>query len=141
MSSALSSPVTPDDDAFVVAFSAGQIPNDGFRHRDHLRLAWVQIHRLGVDAALGAVTTGIRQFATHHGRADRYHDTMTRFWVRAMSLGINRHQHLTFDDLLAAEPHLLDKTLPGRHWSSTLMGRPEARTRWVEPDLHPMPAA
>ena len=133
--------VTAADEAFVAAFHAHQVSNQGFHHRDHLRLAWVQIHKLGLERASVAVTRGIRQFAAHHGSAERYNDTMTRFWLRVVNLGISRHPELTFDELLAAEPHLLDKSLPFRHWSRERMNRDDAKQQWVEPDLHPMPAA
>ncbi|TME22163.1 MAG: hypothetical protein E6I68_09610 [Chloroflexi bacterium] len=133
--------VTAADEAFVAAFHAHQLSNQGFHHRHHLRLAWVQIRRLGLDEASEVVTTGIRRFAAHHGGIERYNDTMTRFWLRLVNLGISRHPELTFDELLAAEPHLLDKNLPFRHWSLERMNRDDAKQQWVEPDLHPMPAA
>jgi len=132
--------VTPDDDAFVAAFYSGRIANQHFHHRDHLRLAWVQIRRLGLERASDEVTSGIRDFATRHGSPDHYHDTMTRFWLRAVGIGISRHPDLRFDGLLAAEPHLLDKGLPFKHRSRETMASDSAKRRWVEPDLHPMPA-
>ena len=133
--------VTAADEAFVAAFHAHQVSNQGFHHRDHLRLAWVQIRRLGLEQASEVVTKGIRHFATHHGSAERYNDTMTRFWLRVVNLGISRHPELTFDELLAAEPHLLDKSLPFRHWSRERMNRDDAKQHWAEPDLRPMPVA
>jgi hypothetical protein len=134
------SAVTPEDEQFVAAFEAGQIANHDFHHCDHLRLAWVQIRRLGLERASDSVTVAIRQFAAHHGHADRYHDTMTRFWLRAVAIGIHHHPDLTFEGLLAAEPHLLDKSLPFSHWSRERMGSDAARQHWVEPDIRLMPA-
>ncbi len=131
--------VTPDDEEFLAAFEAGRIANQSFHHRDHLRLAWVQIHRLGLERASESVTVAIRHFAAHHGHASRYHDTMTRFWLHAVAIGIDRHPDLAFDDLLAAESDLLDKNLPFLHWSHQRMSSDEARGRWVEPDLISMP--
>jgi hypothetical protein len=131
--------VAAADEQFLAAFEAGKIANQDFHHRDHLRLAWIQIRRLGLEQASDAVTGGIRRFAAHHGHADRYHETMTRFWVRAVGMGINRHTTLAFDDLLAAESHLLDKNLPYRHWSRERIGSDEARRHWVEPDARPIP--
>lgn len=131
---------TPDDAQFLAAFETGQIANRDFHHRDHLRLAWIQIRRLGLERALESVTTAIRQFATHHGHADRYHDTMTRFWLRAVATGIDHHPDLSFEGLLAAEPHLLDQNLPYVHWSREQMASDQARRQWVEPDLRQMPA-
>jgi len=133
--------VTAADEALVASFHAHQLSNQGFHHRDHLRLAWVQIRRLGLDEASEVVTTGIRRFAAHHGGIERYNDTMTRFWLRLVNLGISRHPELIFDELLAAEPHLLDKNLPFRHWSRERMKRDDAKQRWVEPDLLPIPPA
>lgn len=140
MSSEQRTTVTPDDDAFVAAFHAGRITNQNFHHRDHLRLAWVHIRRLGLNRAAEVVTSGIRLFAAEHGSADRYHDTMTRFWVRVVGMGLSRHPELTFDELLIAEPHLLDKGLPFCHWSREAMASDSAKRQWVEPDVRPMPA-
>ncbi len=133
--------VTAADDRFLAAFTAGEIANQDFHHRDHLRLAWIQIRRLGLPHALEAVTAAIRQFAAGHGHGDRYHETMTRFWLLVVAMGISRHPTLAFDELLAAEPHLLDKNLPYRHWSRERMGSEDARQRWLEPDLRLMPAS
>ena len=133
--------MTPEDEEFLAAFEAGQIPNQSFHHRDHLRLAWIQIRRLGMERASESVVVAIKRFAAHHGQANRYHDTMTRFWLRAVAIGINRHPELTFEGLLATESHLLDKNLPLLHWSRERMGSEEARRGWVEPDLCSMPAA
>jgi hypothetical protein len=131
--------VSADDDAFVAAFHAGQIPNRGFHHRDHLRLAWVHIHRLGLAQATALVTSAILRFATHHGSRDRYNDTMTRFWLRLVATAISDHPALTFEALLAAEPHLLEKELPFRHWSRERLLSLPARAGWVDPDLRPLP--
>jgi hypothetical protein len=132
--------VTAADEQFLAAFTAGQIANQDFHHRDHLRLAWIQICRLGLTDASEAVTTAIRQFAARHGHGDRYHETMTRFWLRVVGMGISRHPTLHFSELLAAEPHLLDKNLPYHHWSLELMGSDEARQRWRDPDVLELPA-
>ncbi len=141
MDSAGKAGISPADETFLAAFEAGQIANRDFHHRDHLRLAWIQVRRLGLERGSDAVAGAIQQFAGRHGHADRYHETMTRFWVRVVAMGIGRHPTLPFDDLLAAEPHLLDKTLPFNHWSRERMASDEARRRWMEPDIRLMPAS
>jgi hypothetical protein len=132
--------VSVEDEQFLAAFEMGQIANRSFHHRDHLRLAWIQIRRLGMERASESVAVAIQQFAARHGQANRYHDTMTRFWLRAVALGIDRHPDLGFEGLLAAEPHLLEKNLPFLHWSPERMGSEEARRGWTEPDLRSLPS-
>jgi hypothetical protein len=44
-----------------------------------------------------------------------------------------------FDELLERVPHLLDKSLPFRHWSRERIFASDARAGWVDPDLLPLP--
>ncbi len=127
------------DSQFLEAFYTGVIPNQAFRHRDHLRLAWIEVRRLGLAGAEAAVTSGIRRFAAQNGHAPRYNDTLTRFWLRAIDMAVASHPELAFENLLAAEPHLLDKALPFRHWSRERLTDHNAKAHWVEPDLFPLP--
>jgi hypothetical protein len=129
------------DDDFAHAFMSGALPPAHFHHRDHLRLAWCLTRRHGADAATTLITAGIRDFATRHGQAAKYHETLSRFWVRLVDHQARTRPDLTtFDAFLAAFPHLLDKDLPYRHWHRATMDGPAARAVWVEPDLLEMPA-
>ena len=128
------------DDDFVQAFLSGSLPNAQFHHRDHLRLTWLLVRRLGPAARSDAVASGIQRFAAHHGHAEKYHETMTRFWARLVAhLAVARPDLTDFDAFLAAFPHLLDKTLPYRHWRPETMSTATARAQWVEPDLLALP--
>ena len=73
------------DQEFLHAFESGRIPPAEFHHRDHLRLAWVQVRKLGAEQAAGAVAEGIGRFAGAHGQHRLYHETLTRFWVRIVA--------------------------------------------------------
>jgi hypothetical protein len=129
------------DDDFVRAFLDGTLPPGEFHHRDHLRLTWCLVRRLGAEAATGAITSGIQRYAAHHGQAAKYHETLTRFWVRLVAhLMAARHDITAFDAFVATFPHLLDKDLPYRHWQRETMSSATARGQWVEPDLLPLPA-
>jgi CDP-diacylglycerol--glycerol-3-phosphate 3-phosphatidyltransferase len=129
------------DDEFVHAFLHGSLPPTEFHHRDHLRLAWKLTRELGETAAAQAVTNGIREFATRHGQAAKYHQTMTLFWVRIVGhMASARPDIAEFAAFLAAFPRLLDKDLPYRHWRRETMGSAAARAEWVEPDLIALPA-
>jgi hypothetical protein len=129
------------DDDFVGAFLSGTLSSTQFHHRDHLRLAWCLIRGSGVETASGTITGGIRDFATQHGQADKYHETLTQFWVRIVSHLIDARPDITaFERFLDVFPHLLNKELPYQHWRRETMQSSAARAHWVEPDLLALPA-
>jgi hypothetical protein len=129
------------DDAFVHAFLQGSIDPRLFHHRDHLRLAWYLARRDGAEPAAQTISSAILTFATAHGQAEKYHETLTRFWVRIVGHLIDAPPDIDeFAAFLAAFPLLLDKELPYRHWRRETMGSAVARTSWVEPDLLALPA-
>jgi hypothetical protein len=128
------------DDDFVAAFLSGRLPPTAFHHRDHLRLAWCLIRRSGLQAATVTISDGIRRFADHHGQSGKYHETLTQFWVRIVSHLIDTRPDVTaFPRFLEAYPHLLDTSLPYRHWTRETMQSQAARAQWVEPDLLALP--
>src|ERR1700680_3585278 len=86
------------------------------------------------------VIDGIRHFATAHGAADRFHETLTRFWVHLVQHLIETFPLVDrFDDLLARYPHLAAKRLVGRHSRPETLMSPAARADWIGPDLLPLP--
>jgi hypothetical protein len=110
-----------------------------FRHRDHLRLAWLAVRES--DRPIEVVGDAIRRYAVEHGAAGRYHETLTAFWVRLVAHCVAVRPELDeFDEFLDAFSFLLDKTLAERHWSRETLWSDDARARWREPDLRPLPA-
>jgi hypothetical protein len=130
-----------NDDDFVHAFLNGSLPPTQFHHRDHVRLAWYLTRQLGVEAATHTITAGIQRFAAQHGHPDKYHETMTQFWVRIVGHHTRFHPDATdFAAFLGTYPQLLDKDLPYQHWQRETMASAAARAEWVEPDLLALPA-
>ena len=127
------------DDEFMRAFHKGELHE--FHHRDHVRLTCLVLDRRGVENAGVEIASGIRSFAAHHGQSTKYHETITQFWVRLVHHAKSAHAHSNFEELLTAVPHLLDSSLPRRHWSEELLTSPAARESWQEPDLAPLPWA
>src|SRR5262245_21123791 len=129
-----------NDDDFVRAFESGALANSAFHHRDHLRLAWLYLRRDGPERGMEHVLDGIRHFAVAHSAGDRFHETLTRFWVRLMQHLLEAFPGMEhFDDLLARFPAALDKSIVYRHYSTAALGSPAARHGWVAPDLLPLP--
>ncbi|HEX6895209.1 MAG TPA: hypothetical protein VF146_08050 [Bryobacteraceae bacterium] len=130
---------TGADDEFATAFENCQVPNDAFHHREHLRLAWIYLRRFGSEAGL-QIRVAILRFAAAHGKADKYHETITFAWLRLVADGAERSNARSFAELLRASPELLDKNTLHQHYSPELLGSDAARTRFVPPDRKPLPA-
>ena len=129
-----------EDNEFLRRFHESNLPGEEFRHRGHLRLAWLVLSRHRRDEAESIVAREIRQFAVANGASGRYHDTLTRFWVRLVGHAMeNAKDAGSIDELLARFPFLLDKSLPYRHWRGETFNSDRARAGWVDPDLIPLP--
>ena len=89
---------------------------------------------------MGIVGLALKGYAQSQGAIDRYHETLTHFWVCMVyhtleqTSGVNN-----VDELVEKFPMLLEKGLPFRHWSRNSFDSAEARKSWVPPDLTPLP--
>jgi hypothetical protein len=126
-----------DDAEFLRRFEDCTL--EDFRHRDHVRLAWLCLREHGWDGAVERVRSGIRRFAAHHGAARKYHETMTVAWLALVAAAMESEAGAAgFDDLLEAHPRLLDSGALSEHYSPTLLASERAREAWNEPDLRPI---
>jgi hypothetical protein len=123
------------DDEFAACVERGEAPDEGFHHRDHLRLAWIYLRRYPVEQAAARIAETIRRFAAHQGQAARYHETMTQAWLLLMAAA----EGTSFEEALASRPELLDKDCLRSYYSAELLDSVEARTRFVMPDVAPLP--
>ena len=124
-----------NDDSFLEAFTACELPLSSFRHGDHLRLAWLHLHRSPFPAAVDRVRQDIRRFASFHCIPQLYHETVTQAWMRLLAT----HQELTFADFLELNESRLTPSLLNRFWSAGRLNSEAARHEWVPPDREPLP--
>jgi len=124
-----------DDNDFLEAFHACRLDSSQFRHADHLRLAWIHLHRQPFEEALRQVRNGVQRFAAHYNVPHLYHETITVAWVRLLAT----HHELTFEEFLAKNEPRLGKDLLFRFWSPELLNTREAREGWTPPDRRALP--
>lgn len=110
-----------------------------FGHEAHLRFAWAVLDEASDLAdAERVICLTIRHAAGIGGNPDKYHATVTIFWVRLLDHLRGAHPAVTsVEQMLDVYPALGDQTLPERHWSN--LDSEESRAAWVEPDLIPLP--
>lgn len=128
------------DVEFARAFEQGAVRNEDFRHRQHLRLAWVYLLEGETPAAAATrMCDTLRTFAASVGHAEKYHETLTIFWMRLLAAvrdGLDLPR--AFEDVVATHSYLLDKDLPLAYYSRARLSSAEARLEWVPPDLRPL---
>lgn len=128
------------DDEFLRMFEAAEFGQRSFGHRDHLRMAWLYTTRCGREEAETRATSGIQHLAERHGAPHKYHETLTRAWVRAVAHHWGAAPELRdFGGFLSRHPSLMSGDLMLRHYTAGVLWSDEARARWVEPDLLPIP--
>jgi hypothetical protein len=66
-------------------------------------------------------------------------ETLTLAWVRLVAAHMVSCDAGSFEEFIAANPGLLDRQLPDRHFSTEVLWGDRARHEWVEPDLLPLP--
>jgi hypothetical protein len=104
-------PGSPDVE-LTRALERGVAPPAGFPHASHLRVAWVYLSESPtVDQALARMAATLRRFAASVGRAEKYSDAITAFWMYQMAAVHAIMPGAAVDDVLRAYPRLLDKDL------------------------------
>ena len=125
-----------EDERLIAAFEAGQIPESGFRHSDHVRVAWAYLRRHGLYGALPRFSEALKQFALAQGKPDLYHETITTAYVLLINERLDDDRSITWDefarrhaDLLAWRPSVLD-----RYYLPATLASERARRIFVLPD-------
>lgn len=126
------------DDALIEAFESAKL--ESFHHQDHIRVTWIYLRRLGLHGALVAVSEGLKRLASAHGRAAKYHATVSWLYVLVI------HQRMAktgaaagWEDFVADNPDLMHNwgAFVQGYYSPELLRSPLARSEFVLPDRIP----
>ena len=100
------------DTELARALERCEVPNAGFHHADHLRVALVYLNESATVAdAVDRMADTLRRFATSVGQAAKYSQATTEFWMYQVAAARAVMPSARSDALFAAYPRLLDKTL------------------------------
>ena len=124
--------VTHDEAAFLAALETGRLRPADFRHRDHLRAAYLLLRRHPFGEAVARMSAALRQLTAAHGQPGRYHETVT---LAFMTL-VNERLALGgdgggWDGFLAGNPDLLDGALLSRYYRPETLRSERARRVFV----------
>ena len=100
------------DVALTRALERCEVPTEGFPHAAHLRVAWVYLaETASVDEAVAKMAATLRAFAASVGKAEKYSEPTTVFWMLQVAAARAAMPGADLDAILRAYPRLLDKNL------------------------------
>jgi hypothetical protein len=124
------------DEAFLRALEDGSLPEAAFRHRDHLRAAYLYLRRDGYLAGSAAIVRALAAYARAKGKPERYHETVT---LAFMTL-VNERLSLAgdgggFEGFLALHSDLADPGILTRFYRPETLASERARRVFVLEEL------
>jgi hypothetical protein len=124
------------DDQLLTEFEAGRVPEGGFHHRQHVRVAWNYLRVHPLPEALARFCAGLRRFAEAQGATGLYHETITVAYVLLINERLSSSRDLDWDGFAAAYPELLawKPSILDRFYSAETLSSDRARRVFVMPD-------
>jgi hypothetical protein len=130
--------------SLVRRFEDCTLPREEWTHAAHLTVALWHLLQFDWPEAVARVRARIKRYNAARGipttPTGGYHETLTLFWLRAVDayLQAERNEARALVHLANELAATHDKGLPLTHYTRDLLFSPEARARWVEPDLKPL---
>ena len=130
------------DDEFLASFTDGTLDRQYFNHLGHVRLAWIHLQRHPFEEAVARTCKGIRRYATALGAAGKFHWTITEALMHLLRAAGGADRSLGWQEFIARNEALVTdaRARVAEHYSDLRLDTPEARQRFVAPDLLPLPA-
>ena len=128
----------PADRAFIESVRSATLPVSAFRHKEHVRLAFLCVAEYGLAAGSDLVHDTIVRFAAACGHSEKFHETLTAVWPRLVAAHL-RPGDADFAAFIEREAVLLDKSIPLRFYSQERLHSQSARKRVIEPDCADLP--
>lgn len=127
------------DQQFEERFSTCRFPGNDFTHEAHIRLAWIHLHRYGIQKAIEHVTHQIKAFSESLEVSENYHHTVTTAAVYAVAHFYTRSESSTFETFIEEFPQLKTnfRALLSSHYSYDVVKSDQAKKEYQEPDLVP----
>jgi hypothetical protein len=131
-----------EDKKFIQSFEAFEIAPDDFDHRSHIRMAYVYLCEHDTETTCRKVRQALCRFLSHVGiePSSKYHETLTQAWILAVRHFMVRTPDTdSASEFIDANPELLDTGIMMTHYSKNVLFSDMARSKFVEPNLAPIP--
>jgi hypothetical protein len=122
------------DHEFLQALESCTLPESQFGHVAHVRAAYLYLRQADFVGALDRVRRAIRNYATHHGKPGRYHETITVAYVALIQQHIcERGPGDGWESFTRDNSELLDPNLLGQFYSREQIESETARKIFLLP--------
>jgi ribosomal protein S18 acetylase RimI-like enzyme len=133
-----------NDDEFLTAIENCTLPFEQWTHRAHVRVAFLYASRFDLESATDRMRASVKAYnkATETLEAiDRgYHETITQAFMRLVfAANVQTGPHVSSDEFCETHPELLTKYALRSFYSREHIMTMEAKARFVEPVLCPLP--
>ena len=124
----------------VAAFESGQLPAAEFKHTAHIAVGLAYLAEAPQADATERMRQSLGRFLRQHNETG-YHETLTVFWMKLLAhLAAVRDSELPLWERINAVVASHGAKWPVEaHYSKDLVDSADARERWIEPDLAPLP--
>ena len=125
------------DDELMRAFEAGKVPDGGFHHEQHVRVAWNYVKAHPLPEALARFCSALKGFAQAQGAPNLYHETITVSFVLLINERLARNAgQASWAAFAAANPDLLSwkPSVLDRYYTKDTLDSAHARRVFVMPD-------
>lgn len=122
----------------VQGFESCATAKEDFKHRSHITVAVWYLHHSSADEAFENMRSGLLRFLEHHGVGrDKYHETMTVFWIKLVESAMGQlSQHTSLvDKTNMIIKRLSDPRAIFAYYSEGCLRSSAAARAWVEPDV------
>src|SRR5688572_5283027 len=132
------------DESFLCAFEDCSLPFEEWKHRAHIKVAYLYLRQLPYAQALDKVRTNIQRYNAATNTPELlergYHETMTQAWMQLVHCTLCEYgPAASADEFLDTQEHLLNRKALRFFYSRGRLISWRAKAEFVEPDLAPLP--
>ena len=136
-----------DDRELLAQFESRTLPFAQWTHRAHVKVAFLYLREHGFDAALNRLRTGIKSYNAANNVPDTptsgYNETTTHAFLHLIHATMRAYGEVLptpdAECFCDAHPQLQHRHALRLFYSPQRRMHPDAKTRFVEPDLAPLP--
>jgi hypothetical protein len=128
--------IAMSDQELIDRFESGSVPESGFHHADHVRLAFAYLRKYPVLVALENFSAALKRFAISHGKTQLYNETITCAYFFLIRERMARFKSIEWEDFAIRNPDLLvwKDGILNRYYHGATLKSDLARSVFIFPD-------